>query len=146
MKQARKELKVYSIVVLLYVIGEIFRLIFQLILEDFSDAPIPEGSPENVLLIAKIVFGVIASVIMLPQIYVGIKGLMVAKNPTSSERHIFWAKVLFVISLISTVITALSLIEPGNTFDDIGNTMIAALEAFVYYDYIRYAKIVAKEA
>ena len=146
MEQARKQLKIYSIALLIYTLASMAQVAFGLWFGDFDGALIPEGAPENLLLIAKIAVAVIALLLCIPQVYVGVKGILVAKNPTSSIRHVFWAKILFIIAIFGIVFAIVDLFFPGNTSDEIGNVLSLAVDVFIYYDYIKYATIVAREA
>ena len=146
MEQARKNLKLYSIVVLIYTAASAVQLSLGLWFDNFGGAPVPEGSTGNVLLITKIVVSVVSALVFLPEIYIGIKGLMIAEKPDSSTRHIFWAKVLFVIAVLAILFSVINLIRQDNAGDAVGNILSLAVELFIYYDYIKYAKLVAKEA
>ena len=146
MEQARKNLKICSIVVLIYTAASAVQLALGLWFDSFGGAPAPEGSTENVLLITKIVVSVVSALVFLPEIYIGIKGLLIAEKPNSSTRHIFWAKILFVITALAILISVVNLIQQGNVGDAVGNILSLAVELFIYYDYVKYAKLVAKEA
>ena len=145
MEQARKHLKTSSFLVLLLTAITFIEMLIELIFGGFKNAPIPEGAPENIIMITTIIICVFAVIFMLPQIYVGIKGLRIAKKPDSSTRHIFWAKVIFVIAIINIISCIFSLIKGDNSRDQISMLFSFVLEATVYFDYIKQARIVAKE-
>ena len=120
-------------------------LVTELIFGNFNDAVIPEGSPDNILLITKIFVAVISFAFLLPQIYVGIKGLKMAKNPDSSKGHIIWATILLVISVIGLVSPIVSIIKLEAIFENISTIITILVDVVIYYLFIKYAKIVAKE-
>lgn len=142
MEQSRKHLKISSIVVLAFTVGTIFSLIAGLI--ELNNATIPDGAPDNILAITKTVLMVISGILLLPQIYIGFKGLKVANNPDSSKFHIIVAIIVFIFTLMSLVSPAIALIE-GSSNESIGTLLGIAVEASVYFDYIMAARAVANE-
>ena len=87
---------------------------------------------------------VLTLVLLLPQVYVGLRGLRIAKNPVPAKGHIIWATILLVL-------TALGLIEPaaamvkGAFSENFSTVARILLEVAIYYDYIKSAKAVAKQ-
>ena len=98
MEQSRKNLKLSSIIVLILSVFYAIQLVCELMFGEINNATIPEGAPDNILLITKIVLASIAGLLLIPNIYIGVKGLKVAKNPDSSKAHIVWAIILLVFS------------------------------------------------
>ena len=145
MEQSRKNLKILSIVMVVFAVLTLLSLVTELIFGNFNDAVIPEGSPDNILLITKIFVAVISFAFLLPQIYVGIKGLKMAKNPDSSKGHIIWATILLVISVIGLVSPIVSIIKLEAIFENISTIITILVDVVIYYLFIKYAKIVAKE-
>lgn len=142
MEQSIKRLKISSIVVLAFTLGTIFNLIAGLI--DLNNSTIPDGAPDNILTITKTILVVFSGILLVPQIYIGIKGLKVASNHDSSKLHIIVAAVVFGFTLLSLVSPAIALIE-GSSSESLGTLFGIAIEASVYFDYIMAAKAVAKE-
>jgi hypothetical protein len=66
---------------------------------------IPDGTTQEALDITKIFVLAISAVMLLPQIYIGIKGICVARNPDSSYSHIFLGGILLAITLVSLVLS-----------------------------------------
>ena len=93
MEQSRKYLKWSSVAVLSLVGVYILELISELLWGEINSAVIPEGASENILLITKIFIVAVSVLLLLPQIYVGIKGLIIAKKPTRTKAHIVWAVI-----------------------------------------------------
>ena len=142
MEQSRKQLKIYSIVVLIFVGVSILNLLSGFI--DLNGATVPEDAPENILTITKIILSVIMAVILLPQIYVGVKGLMIASNPDSSKLHIIVAAVLLGITSLTAISPIIAIVQNVDVFDNVRYLLSIIVEAWVFFDYIRYAKIVAE--
>ena len=142
MEQSRKHLKISSIVVLVFTLGTIFNLIAGLM--NLDNAAIPDGAPDNILTITKTILMVVSGILLLPQIYIGLKGLKVAANPNSSKSHIIVATIVFIFARISLLSPAIALIE-GSSDESIGTLLGLAVEASVYFDYIMAARAVANE-
>ena len=61
----------------------LLQIVSELLYGELNNAVIPEGAPENILPITKIVLFSVALLLTLPNIYIGIKGLRIAKKPNS---------------------------------------------------------------
>ena len=83
------------------------------------------------------------AVILLPQIYVGVKGLKIASNPDSSELHIIVAAVLLGITSLTAISPIIAIVQNVEVFDNVRYLLSIIVEAWVFFDYIRYAKLVA---
>ena len=145
MEQSRKNLKISSIFILILGVVSFIDVIIELFFGDINKATLPEGTTENILLIAKIILLVISFVILLPQFYVGFKGLQIAKKPKSSTRHIKWAVVLLVLTIVGVVNALVGILKGTDAKDYISSLFDGALEGIFYYEYIKYARLVAKE-
>ena len=143
MEQARKHLKISSIVVLIFAGLFMLELVSGLV---FGDIASVEGVSEEVLRITRIFVLSISLVMMLPQIYIGIKGLLIAKNPTASCGHIVWAIILFVFSVLSLVSPIVGMFQQGIVYQPIKELFGVLLEVLIYFDYIKYAKELSKQA
>lgn len=103
MEQSKKNLKSMSIVMLILAGLSLVSFILDLIFTDYNVEAF-EGVSKEVLTAAVIIVGILGFIILLPQVYIGIKGIKVAKNPDSSKAHIVWATILFIISVIGVVL------------------------------------------
>ena len=142
MENARKYLKIHSIVILVLTLSSILSIASGII--GLKNAEIPEGAPSNILQITRIFLIVLAALLLLPQIYVGIKGLKVAKNPDSSKAHIVVAIILFIFTVIDAVSPLTAIIKQNAFGENIAYLLTLIVEAWVYFDYIKYARLVAK--
>ena len=140
-----KYLKITSIALLLYTIFSAFEIAIALYFGEFNNVTIPEGSPDNILAITKTFILVVSALLLLPQLYLGFKGLRVAANPNSSKGHIVLAIVIFIFVLISAV-TAIQGIASGEETDSNVSALLSLMvEVAIYFEYILYAIRVAKE-
>ena len=137
-------MKVYSIVVLIFAGLTFLNLVAELIFGDLNNAQVPEGSPDNVLLITKIVVAVISAIFLVPQTYVGIKGIRVAKNPDSSKAHIIIAITLFAVSVVGLISPIINIFKAESILNNISSLCSILVEAMIFLCYIYYAKEVAK--
>ena len=140
MEQSRKNLKLSAIAVLVWAGATLIGLISELLYGEINSAAIPEGAPDNILLITKIFLVSISLLLLLPQVYIGIKGLMIAKNPNSSKGHIVWAVILLVFAVLGIIDPIVNLAKSGDTFNDIRSLSGVVLEIAIYFEYIKYAR------
>ena len=142
MEQLKKHLKISSIVVLIFTLGTVFNIIAGLM--ELNALNVPEGAPDNTLMITRIILMVVSAILILPQFYIVFKGLKIAKKPNSSKSHIVVAIILFIFTLLSLLCSSFTLIE-GMSNEGIGTLLGIAIEASVYFDYIMAARAVANE-
>ena len=143
MEQARKHLKTSSFVVLVFVVFSLLNIATELFFGEFNNALIPDGAPENILQITKIFAFVVSFILLLPQIYIGVKGLRIAKKPNASKGHIVWASILFVFALLGLIDPILNLLNQGSVYENISALLSVLIEVIVFFEYIKYAKAVA---
>lgn len=141
----KKHLKWSSIAILALTGFTLLQLVFEMIFGELNNAELPEGSPANILLITKIFVLCVSALLMIPSIYVGIKGLKVAKNPDASRAHIIWAVILFALSVVSLVDPLLGVIGKENTRENVNSLLSILVSVSVYFDYIIEARAVRKE-
>ena len=149
MEQARKNLKTSSIIVLVLAGLSLINILFELFFGEFSKAlsgvTIPEGAPENIVLIAQIFVLAVSLLILLPQVYIGIKGLKIAKKPDSSRGHIIWGIILLVFTSFGLISPFVALIQKnGEAFDNISELCSIAVDVFILFEYVKFARDVRK--
>jgi hypothetical protein len=149
MEQTRKNLKTSSIIVLalagLSLLNALFEIFFGELNKELKGAVIPEGAPDNVVLIAQIFVLVISFLFFLPQLYIGIKGLKISKKPDSSKAHIVWGIILVVWTAIGLLSPLFALIQGnGNTFENFASVCSIAVDVFILFEYVKYARAVRK--
>ena len=144
MEQTRKFLKLSSIAVLVLSGFFMLQVICEILFGELSNAIIPEDVSYNILLITQIVIFTFALLFMLPNIYIGIKGLRIAKKPDSSKGHIIWGIILLVFTVLSLISPIVDIINNGFKYDYISEFLSIAVEASVFFEYIKYAIAVRK--
>lgn len=145
MNKDRKNLKEYSIVILLFAVFSLIRMIVDLCVFGFNASSIPvEGADEKLVQIATIIIAVIAFLLLFPDIYVGIRGIKEANNPTNKRSHIVWALILTVLSSIATISSVVDIITSFN-FGKLLEVIDVAVDVVLFYAYYLTAKKVANK-
>jgi uncharacterized membrane protein YhaH (DUF805 family) len=119
-------------------------MIIQFFVVGFEVDPAQVGVSHELVVVAMIVTFVISLILLLPQLYVGVKGMKIAKNPTSSKGHIVWAVILLVFTAFGVISTVSSIAEQINVIDNVITLVDHALDVIVYCMYIKYAIRVLK--
>ncbi len=143
MSNSRNHLKEASFLVLLFTAFSFIRMIIQLFV-GFEADPTQVGVSHEIIVATMIVVFVVGLILLLPQLYVGVKGMKIAKNPTSAKGHIVWAVILLVFSAFGIIATVSSIAEQVNVVDNVITLVDHALDVIVYCMYIKYANRVLK--
>ena len=151
MENAKKQLKTYSIVVLILAAFSVVRSILQVILTDYDklylDALVKDPATTKAIVTAGAIITVVVSLILvLPQVFVGYRGMKVAKNPDSKKGFIVWAWILLVLAGIGVISGIVSLVNSSDILGTITSIADALLDAVIFFCVIHYAKIVQKGA
>ena len=141
---SRKGLKMSSIVVLIFAVVSVLNIVSELLFGDLNNAEIPAGSPDNILLITKIILLAVSFVLLLPQIYIGLKGLKLAKYPDSSRLHIVIGIILLVLTAVDLISPMISVIKMESVFQNVSELCGVIVEVMVYYEYVKYARAVSQ--
>ena len=144
MEQSKRSLKISAFLLLFFAAMTLIRVVLGVIFEDFSSAELPDGNTDNVILISKIVLLAVAGLCLIPQVYVGVKGIKVANSPDGSKAHIIWAEILFIITVLSLISPIVGLVKNDTESDNIGALLSLLLEGSVYFEYILDARKIAK--
>ena len=144
MERNKKFLKLTSYAILLLAILSLLNVVAALFSDELNSVPIPADAPENTLLIAKIVIIVISLLILLPQIYVGLKGVSFAKKPDSSRAHIVWAKILFVLAVLAMISPIIEACKGNAILTNCLDALSSLAEVILFFDYIKFAKALQK--
>ena len=142
MEKSRRSLKFMSEIILICLTFSFLRSILEVFLTKVDN----DNIPTQFLIIAKIMLCVIYAVLYLPQVYIGVKGIKVAKNPDSSKAHIVWA-VIFIIFAVFAAISAVSgLIKAEDVTGNIFGLIDAVIDLGLYFFYVKFAKQVLAKA
>ncbi len=136
MESTKKNLKIMSILVLILALFSLVRVAVEIFTADYSSV----DATKEMIMVAQIVTAVLSIIILIPQIYVGVKGFKVAKNPDSSRGHIVWATILLVLSLIAIIITVVQGIQDKNFKDKFASLGDAFVDIAILSSYISFAK------
>ena len=141
MEKARKKLKTESLLVLLFAALSLIQVIAELWFGELSTV----DAPENLVRITQIILLVVTVLFTLPKVYVGIRGLRIAKNPVATKGHIVWAIIIFVFSALGLIEPVIGFVQQGDTYENISALFSVLLEMTIYFDYIMCARAVRKE-
>lgn len=141
MEQSKKHLKITSILALIFAGFSLFNLLGELFWGDTS--AFPDAITASTMLIAKIILFAITFLFILPQVYIGFKGLKMAKNPDSSKAHIIWAVILFVFGFFGLISSIIDVVNKASTLN-ISAMLTTVVELTIYFDYVKYAREVSK--
>ena len=93
-----------------------------------------------------IVFCALLSLLVMADVFLGIKAIKVSKNPTASRGYIIVAFIFLVIVAIAIISNAISVFSGhGSVFDSSLNLGNTALSAFIYAWFIGNAEAVRKD-
>jgi hypothetical protein len=112
-------------------------------LKDGADLPETEGMTKEMANVVVIISFVLSLVALLPQIYVGVKGIKIANGAPSGKAHIVWAIILAVFAAIA-VISAISNLTKVLNFDAVLTALDPAIDVVIYVFYYIYARKIAK--
>ena len=146
MEKNKKNLKILSILILAFAVYSLIRIVLSVFSIDLNPENLTDGASATHLLIGQIFVCVVSFILLIPQIFVGIKGIKVSNNPDSSKAHIVWAVILTVLSVIGILSPASELIKGVAVLDNLLAVADMALDAIIYIEYINYAKKLVKAA
>ena len=146
MEKVKKNLREFSWLIIALGGLAIIRNIIDMVRKGFHVDQVPEGMTEGMAMIGVIITYILAFVLLIPQFYVGVKGLKIVKEPDSSKAHIIWAIILAVFAGIGAI-TAISGLAGGKDMvDGILTISNLVLDVAIYVAYISCAKQIAKQA
>jgi uncharacterized membrane protein len=146
MEKNKKNLKVMSILILALAVYSFARLVLSVFTIDFNPENLAEGVSSSLLLVGQIFVCVVGFILLLPQTYVGIKGIKISNKPDSSKAHIVWAVILAALSVIGIFSPVSELIRGVDVSGNVLAVVDMALDVIIYIEYINYANKVMKAA
>ena len=145
MENSKRNLKITSILVLVLAAFTLIRTIVDVAITKLDVSNV-DGATEGVVLAAKITMCVFSLIILLPDVYIGLKGLKVAKNPAPAKAAIIWAIVLAALAAIGLIFPIVEMIKYGNVASNSLEIGDLACNIAVYCAYIVCAKEVTNAA
>lgn len=143
MEQTKKNLKLTSALILLFAGLTLLQTIASLIFS-VDVSLLPAGTTEETVLIAKIVIAVLSLLVLTPEIYVGVRGLQLAKNPAPAKAPVVWATILLVLLVLSFVSSVVAIIRGENVGESIATLLSLLVDILLFIDYIRCVKTLNK--
>ena len=144
MNNTRKNLKSMSILILVLAGLHFISLVAEFIFGDTASISVPDGTSGAVVIALKVIIFALMLLPLIPQIFIGTKGLRMAARPNSSKAHIVWAIILFVFAVLSLISPVVGLIKAENILGNVSVLCGMIAEAVAYFFYAKYAKAVAK--
>lgn len=139
MEKTKKLLKQVSIFILIFAGLSLVQMILELVLTDFDFDSVPDDVSQEAVEIITYCIIALSFVCLIPSIFIGVRGIQIAKNPTSKTGHIKWAKVLLVFAIISMIISISDVINSKDLVMDITAIVNVIIDIMFYVLYIKYA-------
>ena len=142
MEKNKKDLKTISYAILVLVALSLIRIIVDICLNGLPKVDVKGVSPEaaNVVAILSVVLGF---VLLLPQVYVGVRGVKIANGGNSGKWHIIIAYILGICALIAVVSSCITMFKTFN-FDTALTVVDNILDVAIFALYIIPARKIAK--
>jgi hypothetical protein len=142
MEKNKKELKTLSYAILFLVALSLIRLIVDICVNGLPKVNV-EGVSAEVANVMTIVAVVLSFVLLLPQVYVGVKGVKIANGGKGDKWHIVIAVILGICALTAVVSNCISMVKTFN-FDTVLAVVDSALDVAIFVWYIITARKIAK--
>jgi hypothetical protein len=142
MEKNKKELKTLSYAILFLVALSLIRLIVDICVNGLPKVNV-EGVSAEVANVMTIVAVVLSFVLLLPQVYVGVKGVKIANGGKADKWHIVIAVILGICALTAVVSNCISMVKTFN-FDTVLAVVDSALDVAIFVWYIITARKIAK--
>ena len=145
MDKDRKTLKEYSVVLLVLAGLSLIRLVFDFCTIGFDVLALGvEGVSESLLKTITIIIFAIAIILLIPEVYVGVKGIKEAKNPTGAKAHITWSLILLILTTIGAISSIIDIFN-GYATNKMLEILDMVVDASLLYTYYQTAKKVAQQ-
>ena len=142
MEQTRKHFNIASIVVLIFAGASLLKILGEIFFGELNSV---EGYSADIVFITKIFLLVFSILMLLPQIYIGVKGLLLAKKPNTSKGHLVWAIILMIFSVSCLIDPFFAVVNKESIFDNIVAISGIILEIIVFYDYFKAGSALLRE-
>lgn len=137
MEKAKKNLKIWSVLYIALAIFDAVSIVGVCLSGNLNSSDVPENMRTAVI---TVLLGLMA-LIALSKLFLGIQGYRQANGKTKGTGHITFAKVVFVLSIITFVASISNVINEFN-FEKISNLSLDLVGLVVVYDYIKQAKYI----
>jgi hypothetical protein len=133
-----------SVVILLFAAISLVRMTISLFTVGFKVDPAQVGVSPKIAVATMIVIFVINLLLLLPQVYVGVKGIKIAKEPTYSKTPSVWAVILLVFAAFGVISAISNISKQVNVVDNIFVLADHAIDVALYFFYVKYLNKVLK--
>ena len=142
----RKHLRDLSGLVLFLALLAAIGLVSDALALDFNIQNLPDYVSAGIASFMRIFLCAFGFILLLPQIYVGVRGLKIAKNPTTSKGHIVWAIILTVCTVMSIPSPISDIAQGVQVGANIMELFRLAIDILLYVTYVVCAKRVLNDA
>jgi hypothetical protein len=144
MEKQRKDFKVLSIVILVLTILDFVAIVLELCISGLPQISSEEvGLSKEIIDVVVIISVVLTMVFLLPEIYLGIKGIKLANNPSiGGKAHLVWAVILMVLSCLSAVSLTVELVGKFS-YSGLRDVAEQVLDVAIFACYFYYARKIA---
>ena len=146
MEKSKQNLKVMSILILALTALSCVKMIVNLCTGGLKVDKVPEGMTEGLMMVSLIISAAVSFALLLPQVYVGIKGLKFAETPDSSKAHIVWAIVLAILAGVGTISAISGITQSDKLVTSLINAIDSGLDVVVFIVYAVEAKRLSRMA
>ena len=142
MEKARNSMKVSAICILVLTLFRLATSIITFITGgvQITDDMLALGIEADLLHTILVATWVISLIAYLPNLYLGLKGLKVAKTPDNSKAHIVWAVILLVFNAIALLSALGQLSKSADMTSAVLEAVQMAISVLLYIFYIAEAK------
>lgn len=145
MEKRKKNLLDWARLVLVLAACDLVNLVLA-ILTYFDEFSVVNAEPDaTVRAVALVAIGIalgVSALMIVGQIYVGMRGMREAKNTTNATGYIKLAKVLAWACVVLGVFTAYTLMSSPFTWRNLLDVALLAADAAILFYFVRYAKAV----
>lgn len=146
MDKSRKNLRDMSILVLAYTALTLIRLIVEAAFTNFNIRNLPDNVAEGFAMVLRVMLCVISFILLLPQIYIGVKGIKIAKKPDSSKGHLVWAIILSAFAVLSISTPVSNIMQGVNVGANLFELIGLSVDILLFVTYAVCARRVLKAA
>ena len=146
METQKRNLKSASFLILFLTLLAVVRLVLNVIQSGFEVTEVPAGMTPEVAKIVMIFGFVVAIVLLIPRLYVGVKGIKVANEPSDAKAHIIWAVLFLIVGIWSMTTDISAIIKAKDLVMDILTLVSSACEVFAYALFVYCAVKIRKGA
>jgi hypothetical protein len=146
MEKSRKNLKEFSYLILILMGLSLIRSILDMVINGVNVDTEKTNLPEGLVMPVIVITVAISFILYIPQLYIGLKGLKLAKDPSTSpfKAPIVWAMILLIASIFGVISAIQGLAESKDTIANILSLANHTLDVCVYFLFVTYAKQVIK--